>query len=89
MQKYRTNNYSFSIEQVECTRETESTVFFMKYNKERRELKEGISWKYHDSEEAAIKYLIDYQTEKVIQDEKSLEWRNGELSKLIEKYNQE
>lgn len=57
--KWKTGGSRVLIARVECSRETESSVFFFAWNGERREAKKSSYHIYHDSWSSARDYLLE------------------------------
>lgn len=57
--KWKTGSVSELIKRVECSRQTDASVFFPAWNGERREAKRSSYHIYHDSWEQARDYLLE------------------------------
>ncbi len=86
MLKYETGGYyggGALINPIEVIRETEKCVYVIDYNGQpRRQMKENRYEQVHETWEAAHKFLMDAQQEKVDYLRKQLETANGRLGQI-------
>ena len=64
--KWKTGGFNALIARVECTRETDASIFLMSGTRERREAKRSAYYVYHDSWVEARDYLLEKEKSKEI-----------------------
>ena len=71
--KWKTESWNNRIHRVECTRETDSTVYIMGCSVELRRKKASDASIYHDSWDDAYVYLVRRQLDRISSTERLLE----------------
>ena len=85
MKKYRIGGYYVRIEEIEILRETESSVFIATTHsrkKEQREAKVSSYHQYHDTWEAAHKYLLEKASVRVASASRRLDYETATLKTI-------
>lgn len=80
--KWVTGRFRAPIERVECTRETEQSVFVMHGEQERRAAKHSTYEQYHDSWDAAHAHLVQRAQGEVDAYRSRLESAKGKLGNI-------
>jgi len=79
MKMYHIKSWGFTINEIEITRKTDSSVWFIHGGRERRES----NTYYFDSWEEAKQAIVDRETKDLINAERQLAYAKEELSKAI------